>query len=97
MNLQTRKLNIIAYLAQLQDESFFEQLERLILKNQSDIEPNYEPFSLEQLISRIQISENDFEQGKFQTQEELEKNSNNWKCNRRLDSSHSVSSVWFIR
>jgi transcription termination factor NusB len=78
MNLQTRKLNIIAYLAQLQDESFFEQLERLILKNQSDIEPNYEPFSLEQLISRIQISENDFEQGKFQTQEELEKNSNNW-------------------
>lgn len=78
MNLQTRKLNIIAYLAQLQDESFFEQLERLILKNQSDIEPLHESFSLEQLKSRIQRSENDFEEGKFQTQEELEKSSTNW-------------------
>lgn len=78
MNLQTRKLNIIAYLAQLQDESFFEQLERLILKNQSDIEPQHQSFSLEQLKSRIQRSENDFEEGKFQTQEELEKSSSNW-------------------
>jgi hypothetical protein len=78
MDLQTRKLNLIAYLARLQDEAFFEKIERLILKKQHDSEPEFKPFSVEELLSRIEQSEKDFENGKYKTQAELEKSSENW-------------------
>lgn len=64
-------MNLIAYLAQLQDEFFLEKLERLILNNQSEFEPTFKPFSKEELISRIKRSEKDFEEGKVISQEEL--------------------------
>ncbi len=77
MNLQTRKLNLIAYLAQLQDEIFFEKIEKYILKKADKYDP-LKPFTIEELISRIEESEQDFENGRFKSQEDLEKTSSNW-------------------
>ncbi len=79
MDLQTRKLNLIAYLAQLKDESFFDKIENYILKKQSK-EPNstLEPFTAEELRSRIEKSEQDLQNGKYKTQEELEEISAKW-------------------
>ncbi|AXG71125.1 hypothetical protein KORDIASMS9_03380 [Kordia sp. SMS9] len=77
MDLQTRKLNLISYLAQLQDEKFIEKIERFILRKQRN-EPEFKPFTVDELIQRIEKSENDFKNGKFKTQDELEQLSEDW-------------------
>jgi hypothetical protein len=62
MDLQTRKLNLISYLAQIQDEKFIEKLESFILAKKSEEESNdLKPFTVEELISRIEKSEEDFQ------------------------------------
>ena len=77
MDLQTRKLNLITYLAQMQDENFFEKIENYILRKSKETE-ELRQFSVEELISRIEISEQDYKNGNFKTQEDLEKISANW-------------------
>jgi len=77
MDLQTRKLNLIAYLAQLQDEIFFEKIEKYILQKAENDVP-LKPFTQEELINRINESESDYEKGKFKSQDDLEKISSNW-------------------
>jgi len=44
MDLETRKLNLITYLAQLQDESFFEKIENYLC---SSIQKMYSIFEFE--------------------------------------------------
>ncbi|KUJ56598.1 hypothetical protein [Chryseobacterium aquaticum] len=79
MDLQTRKLNLITYLAQLQDESFFEKIENYILtKFEKEDHSEFIPFAVEALIERIEKSEEDFKNGNFKTQEDLENQSANW-------------------
>lgn len=55
MDIQTRKLNLITYLAQLQDESFFEKIEEYIL-SKLEKEDHTKPFSVEELNKRIDQS-----------------------------------------
>ncbi|WP_346985655.1 hypothetical protein [Chryseobacterium sp. POE27] len=55
MDIQTRKLNLITYLAQLQDESFFEKIEEYIL-SKLEKEDHTRPFSIEELNKRIDQS-----------------------------------------
>ncbi len=74
MDLQTRKLNLIAYLSQLQDESSINKIEKILYKKN----PVEEIFTQEELVERIKRSERDFAEGKFKTQEELEMISLNW-------------------
>ncbi|MCT3845604.1 hypothetical protein HZQ52_12290 [Elizabethkingia anophelis] len=79
MDLQTRKLNLITYLAQIHDESFFEKIENYILRKQADEKnPDIKPFTVDELINRIEKSEQDFQHEEFETQEKLEKKSSNW-------------------
>lgn len=79
MDLQTRKLNLITYLAQLQDESFFDKIEEYILsKLEKENHSEFTPFNIETLINRIEKSEEDFKNGRFKTQEDLENQSANW-------------------
>jgi hypothetical protein len=79
MDIQTRKLNLITYLAQLQDESFFEKIEEYILsKLEKEDLSDFVPFTIEELISRIERSEDDFKNGRFKSQEDLENLSANW-------------------
>jgi hypothetical protein len=78
MDLQTRKLNLITYLAQIKDEIFFEKLENYILKREIEHNPDLQPFTVEELINRIEKSELDFKNGNFKSQEDLEKISANW-------------------
>lgn len=75
MDLQTRKLNIIAYLAQMQDEDFFRKIEHLILGQSKEAT---EPFTVEELVLRIEKSEEDYRNGDFKTEEEIEEISSNW-------------------
>ncbi|MDQ1096561.1 MULTISPECIES: hypothetical protein [Chryseobacterium] len=79
MDLQTRKLHLITYLAQLQDELFFDKIEKYVFsKSEKEDYSELVPFTVESLISRIERSEEDFKNGQFKTQEDLENLSANW-------------------
>ncbi len=78
MDLQTRKLNLITYLSQIQDESFINKIEKILYEKNPIEEINFKPFTQEELRERIKKSERDFSEGRFKTQEELENISVNW-------------------
>ncbi len=78
-DLQTRKLNLITYIAELKDEKFFEKIEHYVLRKTPKInDSDFPPFTIEELIERVKTSEKDYENGRVKSQEELEKESANW-------------------
>ena len=80
MDLQTRKLNAIEYLVGIHDEKIFLKIEEAIteVKKRQTIEQSAKPFTQEQLIERAKRSNLDYQTGKYVTQEQLEKESENW-------------------
>ncbi|MBF8457691.1 hypothetical protein IV494_10920 [Kaistella sp. G5-32] len=79
MDLSTRKLNLITYLAQLQDENSFGKIEQYILHNQQlEKKADFKPFSIDELESSVKESEQDYTSGKFMNQDELEQTSEKW-------------------
>ncbi len=72
MNLQARKLDLIEYLIQINDEKVINQIERLLDQSKSI------PFSQTELISRAKQSNLDYQMGKIKTQEQLESDSTHW-------------------
>jgi hypothetical protein len=78
MDLQTRKLKAIKYIAGLQDESIFSKIELAILENKVRNERKIKPFTQKQILSRAEESNKDYQAGKYKTQEALEKESESW-------------------
>ncbi|WP_225035652.1 hypothetical protein [Winogradskyella sp. SM1960] len=78
IDLQTRKLNLITYLAQIKDEILFDKLENYILKRVIEHNPDLKPFTVEELVNRIEKSELDFKNRNVKNQEDLERISANW-------------------
>ncbi|WP_312760755.1 hypothetical protein [Epilithonimonas sp.] len=77
MNIETRKIEFVQAFLNLQSEELISQFEKL-LKKAKQSEKELKPFTMEELHERIAKSEDDFENGRFKTQEELEKISSNW-------------------
>ncbi|WP_027384246.1 hypothetical protein [Epilithonimonas caeni] len=77
MNIETRKIEFVQAFLSLQSEELISQFEKL-LKKAKQSEKELKPFTIEELNERIAKSEEDFENGRFKTQEELEKISSNW-------------------
>lgn len=75
IDLQTRKLNLISYIAELKDEKVFEKIESYVLQTNDS---GFSPFTIEELTKRIKAAENDYLNDRVKTQEELEKESANW-------------------
>ena len=78
MDLQTRKLNAIEYIAGLEDESIFNKIELTILENKVRAERKLKPFTKKQLIERAEKSSREYKSGTYKTQEALEKESESW-------------------
>jgi hypothetical protein len=80
MDLQTRKLNAIEYLAGLDDEKIFRIIESAISEvRKIQIEKrSIKPFTRKELIDRAKKSSQDYLAGNFISQEQLEKESENW-------------------
>lgn len=80
MDLQTRKLKAIEYLIGLRDEKIFRKIESTIVEvqKQQTVQKNIEPLTAEQLVDRANRSNKDYLSGKFKSQEQLEKESENW-------------------
>ena len=78
MDLQTRKLNLIEYLIGLQDEKIFQRIEDSINKTLQTTNQPLRQFTQQELTDRALKSNEDYQLGKFQDQEKLEKESSNW-------------------
>jgi hypothetical protein len=78
MDLQTRKLNAIEYIAGLQDENIFNSIELTIIENKVRNERKLKPFTQKQLLNRAVKSIRDYQAGNFKTQEFIEKESKSW-------------------
>ncbi len=77
MNIETRKIEFVQAFLNLQSEELISQFENL-LKKAKKSEKELEPFTIEELHKRIAKSEEDFKNGRFKTQEELEELSSKW-------------------
>ncbi len=78
MDLQTRKLNVIEYIAGLEDESIFNKIELTILENKVRNDRKLKPFTQKQLLSRAKRSSEDYKSERYKSQEVLEKESESW-------------------
>jgi len=80
MDLQTRKLKAIEYLIGLHDEKMFKKIESTIdaVQKEQTFHQSIKPLTVEQLVDRANRSAKDYLSGKFKTQEQLEKESENW-------------------
>ena len=78
MDLQTRKLNAIEYIAGLEDENILNSIELTIIENKVRKDRKLKPFTQKQLLSRAEKANKDYQVGKVKTQEFLEKESKSW-------------------
>ena len=80
MDLQARKLKAIEYVVGIEDENILQEIELTILKRQKQpkTEKALKPFTQKQLIARAKQSTKDYLAGKVKTQEQVEKESENW-------------------
>lgn len=73
MNVQAEKLELITWLAQLQDISLLEQLKDL--RRKAEIEANeslLKPMTVDELTARAEASNEDIEAGRIYSREEVE-------------------------
>ena len=78
MDLQIRKLKAIEYLINLQDEKILNKIEETIIEYKDSDSKVIKPFSKTQLITRAKRANKDYSTGKFNTQEQIELESDNW-------------------
>ncbi|MBL4585983.1 MAG: hypothetical protein JKX84_02850 [Flavobacteriales bacterium] len=76
LDTNTRKLNLIGRLLNVDDEAIFDQIETLLKKAGS---PAYSMVQEEQIRYRITKAEKDIEDGNTLSQDEAERESENWK------------------
>ena len=79
MDLQSRKLNLIGYLIDIQDEKVFSEIESSILGNtKQNSQQNLVRFTQEQLENRAEEANQDYLAGRTKTQDQLESESKSW-------------------
>ena len=79
MDLPTRKLRLISYIAAIEDEHLLSEIESVYAFEKSkENEERLKPFTKEEFVERIRKSEEDLAKGNFITQEEFEKLSESW-------------------
>lgn len=80
MDIQAEKLYLIEELARIQDVSIIEKIKQLLKKNNPVVGygTNGVPITGKQLIQRIEKAEQRIDKGEFTSQEDLEKESEDW-------------------
>ncbi len=78
MDLQTRKLNAIGYLINLEDERILNKIEAAIFETSQINALKHKPFTKKQLVERAKKANQDYSEGKIKMQEQIELESDNW-------------------
>lgn len=71
MDIQTRKIKFVQKFLTIKDEELLLRFEDLLILIQAETERDLKPFTVEELNSRIDQSEKDFEEGRYKTTAEL--------------------------
>jgi len=79
MDLQSRKLNLIGYLVETQDEKIICELESTIFECRKLSRQQYlKQFTEDELVSRAEEANKDYLAGRINTQDQLEEESKSW-------------------
>lgn len=81
MDIQAEKLHLIEELARIQDIHIIEQIKQLLKEKNNPVvgyEINGNSITRTQLIKRIEEAETRVDNGEYVTQQDLEKESENW-------------------
>jgi uncharacterized protein YlbG (UPF0298 family) len=79
MNIAVKKVEIIEWLTQLQDESLLKKVESLRIQSiKKKYEDSLKPMTGQALKSMLKRAEKDYAEGKHIIQENLEEESKNW-------------------
>jgi hypothetical protein len=81
MDIQLEKLHLIEKLTQIEDIDIIEQVKELLNQKNNQVFGygiNGTPITRKQLIKRIEAAEERIDRGEYTTQEDIEKESQNW-------------------
>ena len=79
MNIAAKKVELIEWLAKIQDKSLLEKVEILKKKAVSEsYESKMKPMTSRQYKSLLDQAEEDYNNGRVTSQEDMEKESENW-------------------
>lgn len=81
MDIQAEKLHLIEKLTRIQDIRIIEQIKELLKQKNNPVvgyEISGDPITRRQLVKRIEEAEKRIDNGEYITQEDLEKESENW-------------------
>jgi hypothetical protein len=78
MDLQTRKLKVISYLIDIQDEKVLDQIEAAVIGVRGKRKISTTILTPKQLVERAKKSDNDYQAGRVKTQDQLEKEAETW-------------------
>lgn len=71
MNLETRKIEFVQEFLNLQNEEIISRLEKILRKEKSTSEKNFEPMTIAEFNERIDKAESDFLNNRFKRSSEL--------------------------
>jgi len=71
MDFQATKIELMKHLLNVKKQSVLDRLGEILLNDNSDIDKELSPMTMEELNSRIDKSENDFKNGKVISSEVL--------------------------
>jgi len=81
MDIQSTKLELIQYLLNTKKESMLLKIKELILQEKEEIigySGNGEPLTIEILNAKLERAEKDYQAGRITTDEDLEREIENW-------------------
>jgi len=81
MDIQAEKLQLIEELTKIQDMRIVEQIKQLLKQKNNPVvgyKVNGDPITRKQLIMQIEEAEKRIDNGEYSTQEDVEKESENW-------------------
>jgi len=78
MNIQVKKLELIEWIAQMSDENIINKMNKIRETYLTFTKEKVKPMSLEEFYASIDKAEKDIKSGKIYSQQEAEKESENW-------------------
>ncbi len=78
MNIRIKKLELIEWIAQMNDTNIISKMDKIRKTYLTITKENVKPMSLEEFYAFIDRAEKDIKSGKIYTQQEAEKEAENW-------------------
>jgi len=78
MDIQIKKLELIEWIAQISDSNIISEMDKIRKSYLTMSEENIKPMTVKEFYASIERAEEDIKSGRIYTQEEVERESDNW-------------------